>query len=856
MNEAAIDLIKKWFNKCNDWQKDLFVCIWKGKSLEEAKNRAIKLIYKMNEIEGCLFVPNTQLPNDIAFYENKLSQTNLKEVAHIQGVGALKPTKSLSFVNGLNMVYGENGCGKSSYVRILKKAENPKANVKIYNNIYEKNQIPIKAILTFERDGNEEKINWNINNEKVCPIKIYDTETAKRFVKDSMEVIYEPKILSAYTNMASILEEISSEISTLIKANNEKIIEPYLEIQNNKVIKEYLNIKDLKELEKFEKKIEITEIELQELENINKNIQDNNIENTEKKLKEQIEYLGIVRDQIINLIIRLDNSNIIRFFKLKEKKEETEENFKSFIEKNKNISLFSGFGSQKWRNLWESAKEYSNEHVKNFNLSKRICILCQQNLSEETIRKMKEFDNIYKSNISQEREDALKEFEKEKQELLEIWKQELNMTNIELNLEAKLLPKEIRIFLINIFNKMLQRINLIFKQKDYDEKVFDDSIDITALNINFNKYFEVLKKRLASIKRFSQNYEEQIEKRNNILAKKWLIENKDNFNVKRNIIKLEQSKIQCKTNSITILKKELSKVIITDAYIKKFNEELDFLNPQHTIKVELVANTKKGKTFHQIVLKGIEEKKNTDDILSEGEYRVVSIAAFLADLSSWETTKVFIFDDPITSLDHKFENNVANRIINLARSRQVIVFTHRLAFAEILHRICKEHQDNGIEIKFKYIELRRNPLGEPIEYNKFNSFNFKSWINKIKTNIEKAKKLLENRDYETYDNQIKGICSDFRDLIEKSIESVLLSNVVSRYKRDIFSKKIRALKAIEDEDVEIIDEMMSKYSCFDHSHSIEKPVELPEISEIEQDVIKLTEWEKNFTERKKIYKVE
>ena len=189
MNEAAIDLIKKWFNKCNDWQKDLFVCIWKGKSLEEAKNRAIKLIYKMNEIEGCLFVPNTQLPNDIAFYENKLSQTNLKEVAHIQGVGALKPTKSLSFVNGLNMVYGENGCGKSSYVRILKKAENPKANVKIYNNIYEKNQIPIKAILTFERDGNEEKINWNINNEKVCPIKIYDTETAKRFVKDSMEVM-------------------------------------------------------------------------------------------------------------------------------------------------------------------------------------------------------------------------------------------------------------------------------------------------------------------------------------------------------------------------------------------------------------------------------------------------------------------------------------------------------------------------------------------------------------------------------------------------------------------------------------------------------------------------------------------
>ena len=314
MDEEAIDLIKKWFKNSQDWKKDLFVCLWKGKVFEETKSRAIKLIYKMNEIEECSFVPNTQLPNDIALYKDEISQTDLKEISDIQGVGALKPKKPLSFVNGLNIVYGENGCGKYSYVRILKK----------YNNIYEKEQVPIKATLTFEDNGKEEKINWSMTNERVCPIKIYDTETAKRFVKDSMEVIYEPKILSVFSNMAIILEEISAEISTSIEDYNSKIVDPYKEIQNSKIIKEYLEIKDIKKLECFEKELTITDIELQELENINKNIQDNDIKRTEKLLNDQIEFLEKLKVQIKDLIVRLDNINIIRYFELKKEKEETE----------------------------------------------------------------------------------------------------------------------------------------------------------------------------------------------------------------------------------------------------------------------------------------------------------------------------------------------------------------------------------------------------------------------------------------------------------------------------------------------------------------------------------------------------
>lgn len=129
--------------------------------------------------------------------------------------------------------------------------------------------------------------------------------------------------------------------------------------------------------------------------------------------------------------------------------------------------------------------------------------------------------------------------------------------------------------------------------------------------------------------------------------------------------------------------------MITEVYVRRFENELNALNPSRSIKVELLSDGKKGRTSHRISIKGAFEKKKTEEVLSEGEYRVVSIAAFLADLNSINKTQAFIFDDPINSLDHNYEDNVAKQLVKLSFERQVIVFTHRLAFAETLKN-CME----------------------------------------------------------------------------------------------------------------------------------------------------------------------
>ena len=74
------------------------------------------------------------------------------------------------------------------------------------------------------------------------------------------------------------------------------------------------------------------------------------------------------------------------------------------------------------------------------------------------------------------------------------------------------------------------------------------------------------------------------------------------------------------------------------------------------------------------------KSKNAGEILSEGEYRCVALAGFMAELATNDSDSGIIFDDPVSSLDHLHREAIAKRLAAEGRSRQMIVFTHDLPF--------------------------------------------------------------------------------------------------------------------------------------------------------------------------------
>ena len=78
------------------------------------------------------------------------------------------------------------------------------------------------------------------------------------------------------------------------------------------------------------------------------------------------------------------------------------------------------------------------------------------------------------------------------------------------------------------------------------------------------------------------------------------------------------------------------------------------------------------------------------DILSEGEKTCVALAAFLTELATAVHKSALVFDDPVSSLDHRWRKQVAERLVEEAEQRQIIVFTHDLVFVNDLYDLGHE----------------------------------------------------------------------------------------------------------------------------------------------------------------------
>lgn len=850
MDYETISILKYWFDKVDNWQKDLFINLWKGKSADEVCKRAKKLAYKEYNVETCTLVADTTFPSDIEKQADHSSSTTLLSISNIQGVSALKPTKPLSFVEGLNVVYGGNGCGKSSYVRVLKKAENPKKEVKIYPNVFEDSPVPAKATLEFSEDGVKSNINWSLSSNKVCPIRIYDSEVARRFVTDSTEIIYEPKLLNVFSLMADIYDSIAAEIRDEMSCTESQIKTVPYELQKTDLFKAYENIKKQSDIQEFAKTIYFSKEDENKLTLIEKSFSDQNPAATREKLKAQIDIIKSIKKQLDTAFVGLDDSKILDIQNARNKQIETRKVYEDFIKEIRNISAIEGFGGDKWKDLWKASKLYRESLENTYD---DLCVLCQQKLSPDTKERLKKFQAVYTSELEANQQKAQDEYSEKLQSIQELISKNLNISDIKVKLTTNTFDGEIISFFETVASGLLNKANWIYNYGTDVEKTCPSIIKVDIFNDRINDIITKIESEISSLNDVIDNFEEQSKKRLEMLAKKWFFDNDDNLSFLSDVLKFKEVLPKFKTNTLTKTKNQLSEKLITEVYVERFNKELKMLNPTGSIRVELVSNGKKGKTSHHVSIKdaidGSMDKKNTEDILSEGEARVVSIAAFLADLNSMNKTQAFIFDDPITSLDHVYEDNVARLLVDLSFERQVIVFTHRLAFAETLKRCMDEaieecSSKNG---SFNYIELLKNPLGEPIIMGGYNRLDFDSVLKVIKgQDIPQYKRLFDSGEYDLAESKMKSICSRMRINVERGIEKVLLNGLVNRYNMNISSQKIRYLNAVEETDVKLFDDMMTKYSFFEHPASSEKPIEYPETDEILNDVEKLLNWHQDF----------
>jgi len=265
------------------------------------------------------------------------------------------------------------------------------------------------------------------------------------------------------------------------------------------------------------------------------------------------------------------------------------------------------------------------------------------------------------------------------------------------------------------------------------------------------------------------------------------------------------------------------------------------------IKVRLSKKrVDRGRVLHELRLEQAQSGVPRE-VLSEGEHRIVSLAAFLADVTGKLHPAPFVFDDPISSLDQSFEEAVVQRLVRLAADRQVIVFTHRISLLVLLQDYGKKEERDP---KVTCVRSEAWGTGEPGDTPLFAKKPEKALNTLLNDSLAKARNTLHKEGQSSYSLLAKAICSDFRIVLERMIEADLLADVVQRFRRAITTQgKLEKLPKITPEDCRLFDELMTKYSRYEHSQPNEAPVVLPDPEELKADLESLRDWRTSFIAR-------
>ncbi|GAB7201697.1 hypothetical protein OS21_41310 [Dickeya oryzae] len=162
---------------------------------------------------------------DFSGYTSEQYEVSLKLLSDIKGVGLLAENQTISFPNeGLFIIYGDNGAGKSSYSSILKNTCLTRGDCpKIMGDIFSKQQVPPQAKIGVSLNGEDEVISWNSSTpsiEALKSIRVFDSSSASHYVNKEDALGFKPIGLNLLAELVNAVNSVKSRIEEDLMPGN------------------------------------------------------------------------------------------------------------------------------------------------------------------------------------------------------------------------------------------------------------------------------------------------------------------------------------------------------------------------------------------------------------------------------------------------------------------------------------------------------------------------------------------------------------------------------------------------------------------------------------------------------------
>lgn len=300
-----------------------------------------------------------------------------------------------------------------------------------------------------------------------------------------------------------------------------------------------------------------------------------------------------------------------------------------------------------------------------------------------------------------------------------------------------------------------------------------------------------------------------------------------------------------KTNAISLKASELAEKAVTRDLQDALRKEFGALGVAD-LNVSLQHRSLKGKARLKLKL-GFPQARNVRDILSEGEQRAIAIASFLAEVGLAGGKGGIIFDDPVSSLDHRCRDFVAGRLVSEAVHRQVIVFTHDVYFVCV---VTDQARRQNVPCATRSLTRRPEGFGVPATELPFEAMGTKARVGALRAMHQAIAKLHRQGDEPGWRRETVSAYCQLRLAWERAVEEVLLGEVVLRFRKGVETQRLSGVD-VEDDDCRIIEQAMGRCSDFAHDQAALGTVSLPRPDQLLSDIEQLESWRSSVEGRRK-----
>lgn len=800
--------------------------------------------------------------NEVSEAESTNSdKLSLISIHGIENVNALAKEQRIEIGKNLTIVYGNNGSGKSGYIRLLNNAFNSRGDKLLLANVFDEG-LKGQPTCNFEFQTPESSYSKQYPNDKssyeFTRFAVLDTHSVKIHLDSDNQLNFTPRGFEFFEKALQLLENLRDKLQSEIelhKPQNNFIIH----FQHDNEVKRHISTlgpeSDEVELKRLGTFTETDSFELDEIKRKIEGLKSLNIQlqiNSLERLQRDIEQI-IVRQQLI--LNSLSKENVDKCISLIDDIKNLQHLSKAQGIKSLEDYKISLVGSSPWREFIVAARSYSTaieqerKTHSSYPSKNDICLFCLQPLTAKERTLTETYWQFLKSEAERELNrhlqkvrDTVKELKglnpvkfdeslgiydyihQHDGSLAEKWKEivtksEASRQNLISNLESLNKEKDVSYFedsvidLHTIDEKIKNEINSLFAKKP------DQEIASLTFQANLLTDRSLLAKLLTQVLEFSASH-------------KWAY-------------LAEQSLSKLKTNSITTFQGELFTQNITDKFKELFNVECKKLNaPQF---VDIVQQNSKVKTFRKLRV----ANQTVSQILSEGEQRAISLADFLTETNINPNNKGLIFDDPVTSLDHLRRGLIAKRLVEVAQSKQVIVFTHDLLFVNQLKNMA---ETMAIDFKCHWIERQLKHTGHI--YNNNSPATEGDYKNTLLA--EKALKDAISANPESREKILKDGFASLRTNYEYLIIFDLFKQVVLRFDERVSVERLREVVVLPTITERVIDKvgLLSRY-IEAHLHSDSFVYTKPTTDDLKKEIAEFLSVKKELKEmRDKILKGE